>query len=192
MAVYIKNRAKVDLSQYKFSFSLKNKMGRFLWNISYWIIFRPFNHDIFKGWRNFVLRLFGADIGENTSVCASVKIWAPWNLKIGNYCSIGPKVDCYNQGEISIGNHTIISQKSYLCASTHDHKLAYFPLVCKPIHIEDQVWIAADAFIGPGVILGEGCVVGARSAVFKEMRPWSIVGGNPAKFLNERKISSDI
>ncbi|MCY2687942.1 putative colanic acid biosynthesis acetyltransferase [Salinimicrobium sp. TH3] len=190
MAVYSQKKDYVDLAQYDFSFSLRNKLGRLLWNICYWFFYRPFNLDIFKGWRNFILRLFGARIGEKTSICASVKIWAPWNLEVGSFSSIGPQVICYNQGGITVGSNTVISQKTYLCASTHDHTIANFPLVLHPIYIGDQVWIAADAFIGPGVMLGEGSVVGARAAVFKEVEPWTIVGGNPAKFIKKRSISS--
>jgi len=176
----------VDLSKYDFSFSFSNKLGRLVWNISYWILFRPFNLAIFKRWRAFVLVAFGAKIGKNTHIYASAKIWAPWNLEIGDYSSIGPKVDCYNQGKITIGNHTVISQKNYLCASSHDFTIYNFPLILKPIKIEDQVWIAADAFIGPGVTVREGAVVAAKAAVFKDVEAWTVVRGNPAVCLKER------
>ncbi len=182
------NNNKVDLSKYDFSFSLSNKVARVVWNICYWVLFRPFNLPIFKGWRAFVLSVFGAKIGKNTHIYASVKIWAPWNLEIGNYSSMAPKVDCYNQGKISIGNHTIISQKSYLCASSHDFTIHNFPLILKPITIGDQVWVAADAFIGPGVLINEGAVVGAKAAVYKNVEAWTVVGGNPARKIKERII----
>lgn len=172
----------------KSTFSISNKISRVIWNLSYWIIFRPFNLNIFRGWRIFVLRIFGAKIGEHSNIYASAKIWAPWNLEVGNYSSIGPKVDCYNQGKIIIGSHTIISQKTYLCASTHDHEILDFPLIRRPINISDQVWIAADAFIGPGVNIQEGAVVGARSAAFKDIAAWEVVGGNPAKPIKKRSI----
>lgn len=188
MSEIIEEKELVDLSRYNFSFGLSNKLGRLFWNMCYYIFFRPFNLDLFKGWRILVLRLFGAKIGKNSCINASVKIWAPWNLEIGNYSSIGPKVDCYNQGKIKIGNHTVISQKTYLCASTHDHTIANYPLICKPIEIENQVWIAADAFIGPGVTVREGAVIGARTSVFKDVEPWVVVGGNPAKFLKKRSV----
>lgn len=105
-----------------------------------------------------------------------------------NYSCIGPKVDCYNQGKISIGNQTNISQKTYLCASTHDFTIFNFPLILKPIQIGNQVWIAADAFIAPGISIGEGAVVGAKAAVFKNVDAWTVVGGNPAKFIKERDL----
>lgn len=181
---------RIDLSLYFSSFSLSNKIGRLIWNICYWIFFRPFSLNFFNGWRNFVLKIFGAKVGAKANIYASAKIWAPWNLEIGSYSCLGCKVDCYNQGGIAIGSHTIISQKTYLCASTHDSTIPNFPLICKPIFIEDQVWVAADAFIGPGVTIGEGAVVGARSAVFKNVEPWTVVGGNPAKFIKKREIKT--
>ncbi|MFO7826499.1 MAG: putative colanic acid biosynthesis acetyltransferase [Cyclobacterium sp.] len=175
-----------DLSNYNFSFSLRNKIGRVIWSFCYFLLFRPFNLETFKGWRSFILKSFGAKIGHNTSIQASVRIWAPWNLEVGSFSSIGPKVDCYNQGKIKIGDHTVISQKTYLCASSHDYTLPDFPLICQYITIGNKVWVAADAFIGPTVNIGEGAVVGARSAVFKDVAPWTVVGGNPAKMIKNR------
>lgn len=178
----------VDLSKYDFSFSFSNKIARIIWSITYWVLFRPFNLNIFRPWRVFLLKLFGAKVGYKANIYASVKIWAPWNLTIGKFSSLGPAVDCYNQGKIIIGNNTVISQKTYLCASTHDFTVSNFPLVVKFINIKDQVWIAADSFIAPGVSIGQGAVVGARSAVFKDVEAWEVVGGNPARFIKKRII----
>lgn len=188
---FSKEEKHVDLSKYSFSFGLKNKLKRSIWNLTYWIFFRPFNLVFFKGWRAMVLRVFGALVGREANIYASVKIWAPWNLEIGDYSSLGPQVDCYNQGKIKIGSHTVISQKTYLCASSHDYSLPDFPLILKPIEIGDQVWIAADAFIAPGVTIGGGAVVGARAAVFKDIQEWAVVGGNPAQFIKKRIIGSE-
>jgi len=182
------NQQKIDLSRYDSSFSLSNKIGRLIWNICFWFLFRPFGLHVFKGWRNFVLRVFGAKVGVAANIYANVKIWAPWNLEIGTYSCLGREVDCYNQGKITIGANTTISQKTYLCASSHDITISKNPLLLQPIVIEDQVWVAADTFIGPGVTIGQGAVVGARSAVFKDVEPWTIVGGNPAKFIKNREI----
>jgi putative colanic acid biosynthesis acetyltransferase WcaF len=181
---------KVNLRGYDFSFSLKNKIARVIWFFVYWIFFRPFNLTLFRNWRATVLRLFGAEIGKNSNIYASVKIWAPWNLKVGTFTTIGPKVDCYNQGRVIIGSQVIVSQKSYICASSHDCTISKFPLIVRPVTIEDQVWIAADAFIGPGVTVQEGAVVGARASVFKDVLPWTIVGGNPANYLKNRVMRS--
>ena len=179
---------KVDISQYTHSFSLSNKLARLVWNSCYWFLFRPLNLPIFRKWRNFLLRIFGAKISSKATIYASVKIWAPWNLEIGDYSTLGQKVDCYNQGKITIGINTTISQKTYLCASSHDISDSKHTLSLHPIVIEDQVWVAADAFIGPGVTIEQGAVVGARAAVFKNVEAWTVVGGNPAKFIKKREL----
>lgn len=118
-----------QLNLYNSEFSIKNKILRVLWNSVYFLLFRPFPTPVFRTWRIFVLKCFGAQIHFSSHVYASVKIWAPWNLSIGEYSCLGPYVDCYNQGKVYIGNHTIISQKSNLCASTHDHKKKKLSLI---------------------------------------------------------------
>lgn len=178
----------MDLATYNHSFSLQNKMGRLAWNIISLVLFRPFGSRIFKKWRVFVLKCFGAKIEWSSHIYASVKIWAPWNLEMGINSSLGPKVDCYNQGNIKIGNNTVISQKTYLCASSHDYNQTNFPLVLKPISIGDGVWIAADAFIGPNVTIGNNSIIAARSVVIKDVENNTIVGGNPANFIKKRTL----
>ncbi|MGY6648122.1 putative colanic acid biosynthesis acetyltransferase [Wenyingzhuangia sp. IMCC45574] len=182
---------KIDLSKYAHSFSLKNKIARLIWNISRIIVFIPFKGNFFNSWRNTVLKLFGAKIGKGSIIHSDVKIWAPWNLEVGEYTCLGQNVDCYNQGKVTIGSNTTISQKSYLCASTHDISDPKNNLVLKPIVIEDQVWVAADAFVGPGVVIYTGAVVGAKGAVFKNVEAWSVVGGNPAKFIKKRVLNGN-
>lgn len=184
----MKDTLVVNLAEYDSSFSLSNKLGRLMWNMCYLFLFRPFNLAFFRKWRLFLLRAFGAKIGRETHVYASARIWAPWNLVMGEFSVMGPKVDCYNQGKIVIGDHTVISQKTYLCASSHDHTIFNFPLVLRPIEIGDQVWIAADAFIGPGVSIGDGAVVAARASVFQEVDSWTVVRGNPAGYVKDRHM----
>lgn len=179
----------IDLSKYESRFSSSNKLGRIGWGICYCILFRPFGSGFFRGWRNFVLRAFGAKLSAHVNVYASAKIWAPWNLEMGENACLGPRVNCYNQGKICIGTNSVVSQDSYLCASSHDISDSKHALILKPIVIEDQVWVAADAFIGPGVTVNQGAVVGARSAVFKDVEAWTVVGGNPAKFIKKRELA---
>ena len=173
----------MDLSTYSHSFSLKNKISRLVWNLVRIILFRPFVSRLFKKWRVFVLKCFGAKIEWSSHIYASVKIWAPWNLEMGVNSSLGPNVDCYNQGKICIGANTVISQKTYLCASTHDYTKIDFPLILKPITIGNGVWVAADAFIGPGVCIEDNAVIAARSVVNKKVEKNTIVGGNPAIYI---------
>ena len=112
----------------------------------------------------------------------------PWLLEMGAYSCLGPEVDCYNVAKITLGPHSTVSQKSYLCSASHsisDRKMA---LIAKPINIEEYAWVAADAFIGMGVTVGQGAVVAARAVVVKNVEKWTIVGGNPAKFIKHRVV----
>jgi putative colanic acid biosynthesis acetyltransferase WcaF len=170
-------------------FSMANKIKRIIWNISYVLIFRPFKLRLFKKWRVLILRMFGSDISWKAMVNSNVKIWAPWNLKMGDYSCLGPQVDCYNQGMIIICDNVTISQKTYLCASSHDFTSLKNDLFLAPIIIQNNVWVAADAFVGPGVTIKEGAVIGARASVFKDVEEWSVVGGNPAKFIKKRNLN---
>ncbi|WP_379786627.1 putative colanic acid biosynthesis acetyltransferase [Flavobacterium quisquiliarum] len=159
-----------------------------IWNCVSIILFRPFVSRLFKKWRVFVLKCFGAKIEWSTHIYASVKIWAPWNLQMGANSSLGPNVDCYNQGNITIGANTVISQKTYLCASSHDYTKTDFPLILKPITIGNGVWVAADAFIGPGVSIEDNAIIAARSVVNKKVEKNAVMGGNPATLIKLRTV----
>lgn len=186
-----KEKFKVDLSLYRNEWGFRNKLGRACWNILYVLAFRPFGLSVFNFWRLFLLRLFGAKLHPTVHIHSSVRIWAPWNLEMDVYSCMAPHVDCYNTDLVKVGAHTIISQKSYLCASSHDISDPCHILITAPIVIEDQVWIAADAFIAMGVKIKQGAVVGARSCVFKDVEAWTVVGGNPAKEIKKRILKSE-
>ena len=179
---------KINYHEYKNKLSFKNKLGRLLWNVSRVFIFRPFGTRYLNFWRIFVLRLFGAKIGRDCSVAASVKIWAPWNLEMADHSLLADRVYCYNPNKIKVNSETVVSEGVFLCTASHDISSPNHNLVTSPITIESQVWIAAEAFIMLGVTVGEGAVVGARAAVFKDVEPWTVVGGNPAKFIKKREI----
>lgn len=173
---------------YKECLPLSNKLKRLVWNITALLLFRPFAGPLFWKWRNVVLKCWGAKIGANSKVNASAKIWAPWNLVIGDFTAIGAGAKCYNPGKITIGSKAIISQGAYLCTASHNIYNKDNPLITAPIYIESFAWVAADAFVGMGVTIGQGAVVGARAAVFKDVEPWTVVGGNPAKVLKKRIV----
>jgi putative colanic acid biosynthesis acetyltransferase WcaF len=168
---------------------LKNKLGRFVWNIVWLLFARPIPRKLLNGWKITLLRIFGAKIQSHAVVYSSAKIYMPWNLVMEHYSILGPDVDCYNVAKIVIGAHAIISQKTYLCAASHDISKNAMPLISMPIIIENHAWIAADVFIGMGVTIGQGAVVGARSSVFKNVEPWTVIGGNPARFIKNRVIT---
>lgn len=179
----------VDLSNYKNAMSRSNQIKRLIWTIVWGVFARPLPRSVANSWKIFLLRLFGANVHHTSVVYSSVRIYQPWNLEMEEYACLAPEVDCYNVGKVIIRSHATVSQKSYLCSASHNVYSKNHELISKPIVIESQAWIGAEAFIGLGVRIGEGAVVGARAAVFKDVESWTIVGGNPAKYLKDRKLS---
>lgn len=177
----------MDLSDVRSPHSVRNLAGRIVWGVVYRLLFRPSPRPL-RGWRNWLLRMFGARIDRTANIYPKAKIWAPWNLKMGRHSCLADDVDCYCVATIDIGDHCIVSQYSYLCGATHDYTLPTMPLQPRPIVVGSQVWIAADVFVGPGVTIGEGTVVGARSTVVSDLPPWKICVGNPAKPIKDRVI----
>jgi putative colanic acid biosynthesis acetyltransferase WcaF len=90
--------------------------------------------------------------------------------------------------KIVLGAHATVSQYSYLCAAGHDYRELSMPLTTGPIVIGPRAWIAADVFVGPGVTIGEGAVIGARSSLFTDIAPWTVAVGNPAKAIKKRVL----
>lgn len=160
---------------------------RALWTFVWLVFYRP-SPRMFHGWRRMLLRFFGAKIGQGAHPYPSARIWAPWNLEMGNHSCLGDAVDCYCVAKISIGPHSTISQYSFLCTASHDYTNLTMPLTTAPISIGERVWIAADVFVAPGTMIGDGAVIGARSSVFENVPPWTVMGGNPAKLLKKRKM----
>ena len=179
----------VNLSNYQNKLGLKHKILRLIWGVLWFLFVKPFPRSIANNWALILLRLFGAKVHKTANVYSSVRIYAPWNLEMHEYSCLAPDVDCYNVDKVIIGAHSTISQKSYLCTASHDITKSSTPLITAPIIIEDQTWIGASVFIGKGVTIGQGAVVGARAAVFKNVDSWTVVGGNPAKFIKKRKIN---
>src|SRR5260370_24997789 len=164
---------------------LSNRIARALWGAGWLLLFRP-SPRVLPGWRRLLLRSFGARIGRGVRVDPSAKIWAPWNLEMGKYSSLGAQVDCYSVDAIRIGAYATVSQYSFLCAASHDPDSAEMTLLTAPIVIGNHAWIAADVFIAPGVVIGEGVMIGARSSVFKNVPEWSVAVGTPAHTIRKR------
>ena len=138
--------------------------------------------------RRLILRCFGATVGAHVHTYPSTRIYFPWNLSIGNWSAIGENALVYNLGPVTIGQKVTISHGAHLCAGSHDYTRADMPLLKPPITISDQAWICADAFVGPGGVGSEGAVVGARAGVMKDVEPWTVVAGNPARFIKKRQL----
>ena len=173
-----------------FPYSLGEYARRAAWGIVQATLFR-WSFRRARGWRRMLLRSFGAKIGPNANVAASVRIWHPWLLSVGEWTALGDDVVVYNLGAIDIGDHSVVSHGAYLCAGTHDYTLPTLPLQRPPIRIGHGVWVAAQAFIGPGVTIGDNSVVGARAVVAKDVPPGVVAVGNPARVVKERPMRWD-
>lgn len=167
------------------SFTLGNRLARVAWGLV-WLVFGRFTPPPLHGWRRLVLRAFGAKVGRGARVHGSASIWLPRNLELGEHVLIGPGAQLYNQGVIRIGAWSVVSQRAHLCASTHVVDDPAFQLVLRPITVGERCWIAAEAFVGPGVTMADGAVLAARGALFGDAEADGIYRGNPASLVRIR------
>jgi putative colanic acid biosynthesis acetyltransferase WcaF len=179
----------IDANRKSRKWSRKELLGRLLWKIvSPLFCYSP---RLCWNWRCFLLRCFGARIGNQVRIDPSVRIFIPWNLSIDDWSCVGFDVLIYNLGPLAIAKRVTISQRAHLCGGTHDYRDSALPLVKSTITIGDGAWICADAFIGPDVTIGRDCIVGARGVVVKNVEPFCIVAGNPARKIGERNSATD-
>ena len=187
----IPTASKIDMSRYVNRFGFGNKLRRATWGLIWVMLFRPsLRLALGFRWRRFLLRCFGAKIGVGVRVYPNVRIWAPWNLEMGDYSCLGQFVDCYSVDKITIGANAMVSQYSFLCSAGHDISDPNLRLTTAPIVIGEGAWVCADVFVAPGVTIGDGAVAAARAVVTKNVEPWTVVGGNPAKFIKKRALRS--
>lgn len=165
----------------------QDKIRRFAWGIARRLLYRP-TPISWHGWRARVLRAFGAKIEGRVYPYPDIAVWAPWNLHMAPESCLGPGVICYNVSSVRLGHGVTVSQRSHLCTASHDFDDPGFPLQGAPITIEDGAWVAAESFLGPGVIIGERAVVLARAVVVRDVPPGAVMGGNPARYLRERAL----
>jgi len=169
--------------------TFREKVTRLLWGAVESTFFRYSLRNAY-GFRAFLLRMFGAKLAADVRIRPSVHVEIPWNLTIGTQTVIGDHAILYCLGPVTVGRYVTISQYAHICAGTHELDSREFTLIKPPITLGDDVWIASDAFVGPGVTIGEGTIVGARSSVFKDLPPWVIAVGNPAKPVKPRPFRS--
>ena len=169
------------------SFPLWHRLFRLGWQVA-WFTLASWTPPPLRAWRRGLLRLFGADLAPGADVRASARVWYPPNLKMGACAVIGPGAICYNIAPVTLGDRSIVSQGAHLCTGSHDLSDPFFQLVARPITLGSNVWIAAEAFVGPGVRAGEGAVLGARGTTFADLEAWTIHTGNPAKYLRVRTV----
>lgn len=165
-------------------YSRSEQMRRVAWIFGGWLL-RLSPRPCFA-FRRAVLRLFGATVGAHVHVYPTTHLYMPWNVEIGDWSSLGEDVLVYSLGKVRIGSHVTVSYRSHLCAGTHDFSDPALPLMKPPISLEDGVWIGTEAFIGPGVTVQVGAIVGARAVVVRNVDPMLVVAGNPARMVGRR------
>lgn len=180
----------IDITNKPSPHSLGVKIRRVLWAVVYRVAFR-YTPNPMRRWRAFVLRCFGARVSPLARIAPSAVITFPWNLEMEAYATLGPQAICYSTAPISIARMATVSQYAYLCTASHDYEDRHFTLYAEPIRIGPEAWVCADAMVGPGVTIGEGAVLGAKSSAFKDLEPWKVYAGTPAEFVKERVIKRD-
>lgn len=165
-----------------------DKLRRALWNAAWLLLYRPSPIPL-HGWRRWLLRLFGARIGPQARPYPSARIWAPWNFAMGEGSTLGPRSEIYSVAQVTLGPWSVVSQRAYLCTASHDIHAPGFALTAAPIVVGRNAWVAADAFVGPGVTLADGAVAAARAVVIKDVAHNVIVGGNPAAPIGEGRLA---
>ncbi|SIS92776.1 LbetaH domain-containing protein [Phaeovulum vinaykumarii] len=171
------------------SFPLRHRLLRLIWMIV-WALGASWTPKKLVRWRRFLLRLFGASMADRTDVRGSARVWYPPWLRMERATVLAEGVICYNMAPITIRENTIISQRAFLCAGTHDYTRGSHPLVTRPIEIGPHAWVCAESFVGPGAVVSEGCVVGARAVVNGRLAPWGVYAGNPATRIKERQFDA--
>lgn len=167
------------------SFSLRNRLERAAFGVV-WLLLARWTPPQMSIWRNLILRMCGAKLHSSAKIYASVRIWHPRNLTVGAQSIIGPRAIVYDMAAITIGDRVVVSQGAHLCAGTHSFRDPSFQLQAFPITLEDGVWIATEAFVGPGVTVGMDAVLGARAVTTRDLAPNSVNVGNPARVVGLR------
>lgn len=169
------------------SFTLQNRLMRAVWGVVYALLFRPSPRPLHV-WRAFLLRCFGARLGKQCHVYPKARIWAPWNLRMDDHAGMADDVICYSIAPITLGERVVVSQGVHLCTGTHDYEDPLFQLVARPIYVGAKAWLCTESFVGPGVTVGEGTVIGARSVVTKDMPAWTVCAGHPCRPIKPRTL----
>ena len=170
--------------------SLNSRIYRLLWTVISLLAIRWRPRRMGMGATKAIYRLFGAKVSKEAYLYNSASVYDPRNLILEGECELGPNTEIYNVNVVKLEDGARISQNAYICTAGHDITVITpnMPLTSAPITIRKNAWVAASAFVGPGVTIGEGAVVGARGVVFKDVEPWNVVGGNPAKVIKKRTI----
>jgi putative colanic acid biosynthesis acetyltransferase WcaF len=168
------------------SFPLRHRLHRIAWNLA-WTLLASWTPPPMHRWRVRLVNFFGGHVHPSCSIYGSARIWYPPNLTMDRFAALGPSVQCYSMGAVTLGAYSVVSQRAFLCTGTHDIHHADFQIGARPICIGANAWIAAEAFVGPGVSIGDGAVLSARGAAFRNLDAWTVYQGNPALPLRSRQ-----
>ena len=171
----------------KSAYSFGHRIKARLWEFVNSTLFR-WSFFFMRRYRIAILRLFGANIDWSCSIDSSATIVEPWNLTMRRKASIGEHTCIRCRDKVELGEHAIVGRDVYLLTASHNLSSRTFDMVTAPITIGDFAWIATRATVSKGVTIGDGAVVAAESNVIKDVEPWTVVGGNPARFIKERVI----
>lgn len=172
------------------AFPLANRLRRLVWGVVWAALFRTSPRPC-HAWRRMLLRVFGARVGADFHVHPRTRIWAPWNLETARHATLAEDVVVYNPAPLKMGLHAIVSQGAYLCGATHDYESPAFPLVSFPTTLGDYSWVCARAVVQPGVSLGEGAVLALGSVATRNLEPWTVYGGVPARQIKRRVLRQE-
>jgi putative colanic acid biosynthesis acetyltransferase WcaF len=173
------------------SFSIGNRIRRFIWNLC-WLIFYRTSPRPLHSWRAFLLKAFGAKMGHACHIYPGSKVWAPWNLTCAESVTFGDDAEIYNPAPMYFGSHAIVSQGAYICGATHDFDDPSFPLLAYSMKIESYAWICARASVCPGVNVGEYAVLGLGSVATRDLSPWGVYAGVPAVKVKTREFKTGV
>lgn len=165
----------------------RNRLARFAWQIVYITLFKISPRPMHR-WRAMLLRLFGARLGPDCHIYPKAVIWAPWNLSCEDAVAIADEAIIYNPSKVSLRSHSIVSQQAYLCGATHDYNDPAFPMVSASITVGRYAWVCARATVLAGVEVGDGAILGLGSVASKNLDPWTVYAGLPAKKVKTRKM----
>lgn len=166
--------------------TLRNRLGRVLWGAVYVLLFRPSPRPL-HAWRSWLLRRFGAQLGPHCHIYPKSRIWAPWNLHCEEGAAIADEAIIYNAARVHLGSYAIVSQQAFVCAATHDFNHPAFPMITAPISLGRNAWVCARACVLPGVTVHDGAVLGLGAIATRDLDPWRVYAGNPARAVGVRQ-----
>lgn len=184
MAGGVTRRRKDPYTSPQYSFG--NRVRRQLWSVVWMVLYRP-SPRIAHAWRTSLLRCFGAKLGPHCRFYPASRVWAPWNLQCEDTVTVADGAELYNPAPMYLASHAIVSQGAYLCGATHDYNDPKFPVVAFPMRLGRYAWVAARACVSPGVNLGDGAILGLASVATRDLEPWSIYAGVPARKVKDRE-----